>query len=147
MYICNIKKCGRCFGKIGHLRNHQKSHLKPYKCQHFNICHKSFATKYDLKIHERYHLNLKCEICKFCKMKFCDPRNLRKHIMHIHGNNNNKHLFICKKCKKQFKRKDSLQKHFQIHLNQNDRKSFKCKQCHICFTFKHNLNKHLKKFH
>ena len=80
-------------------------------------------------------------------MKFNDPSNLRKHIKNIHKINDSLKPFICKHCKKQFNRKESLQKHFQTHLKVKDRKLYHCQQCNICFTFKSNLNKHSKKFH
>ena len=146
LYICDIGGCNKYFHRKGQLRIHQFTHCKPFKCTHFQ-CQRSFGTKYDLKIHERTHSKEKKEICKFCGMKYHDPRNLKKHIKYVHESHVAQRPYVCRKCKKAFNRKDLLQIHYQTHLNPEDRKIFKCEKCDKSFTFKQNLSKHKRKFH
>merc|ERR1712098_355396 len=134
--------CSKKFMELKHLTAHLKEHTKPFKC---TVCYRSFGKKYDLKIHCRLHSDELVEKCKLCKMTFKDPANLRKHVKNIHQNKDKPKPFSCRYCHKQFSRKESLKKHFQIHLK--ERMVYECKQCETCFTLKHNLNKHMKKYH
>ena len=55
--------------------------------------------------------------CKFCDKKFNEPSSFKRHIKNIHFLSNDiaSKPFRCKKCMKEFKKKDFLQKHWQTH--------------------------------
>ena len=149
IYFCDFKECGKGFMSKKEQTVHRMQHLKPFKCSYSRICTKSFAKRYDLKIHERTHCELQSEKCTFCGTKFRDPANLRKHIRGMHLKDTAVKPYVCKYCHKQFSRKESLQKHFQTHFNHltaNDR-LFECEKCAGCFVNKSNLSKHCRTIH
>ena len=116
IYFCDFKGCNKIFEKKSILNKHKKVHIKSYRCSFTSIgCTQCFSTKKDKKVHERIHRNQKCEVCRFCCKAFTDPAALRKHIKYIHEDGIGCTPFVCKECRKQFKRKDSLQKHWQTH--------------------------------
>jgi len=136
-------------------RKEKTRNNRKFKCE---ICKKLVGTNYDLKIHLRTHKNERCEECKFCGKKFCDPATLRKHIKYIHTDNGlMEKQFVCRKCHKRFRWKNSLKTHLQTQHQQNqnstltlkERKVYVCpvNECQISFTYKSNCNAHLKKFH
>lgn len=148
-YICNFDGCSKVFGTLGKRDWHQQIHLKLFSC---NICFKKFGRKRDLKIHERIHFNDKCEECRYCNKKFCDPSSKNRHIRTIHGNGNNNGIkikkFICVKCYKPFTQKGHLQRHLATHLAREDRELFECDKCPgKTFTTKRNLKRHHVRFH
>lgn len=148
-YFCDYPNCDKVFNDKKTHYKHLREHKKLYKCSFNEICNKSFSKKQDVLIHEKIHKNLKNEICKYCDKKFIHPSNLHRHIKYIHNSGIESKPFFCRKCKKQFSRKESLIKHLRSHLNRNDRKIFYCNfdGCDMSFTSKSNRNRHLRVIH
>lgn len=140
---------------VSNNRKHKSNKNNNFKC---GICSKLFRDNYDLKIHLRTHRKESCEKCNYCSKKFCDPATLRKHIKYIHVDNGlSEKQFICRKCHKRFKYKNSLKTHLQtIHkfgqhrnITKSKRRIYKCpvNECEKSFTYKSNCNAHLRRFH
>mmetsp|Transcript_74746 Transcript_74746/g.118941 ORF Transcript_74746/g.118941 Transcript_74746/m.118941 type:complete len:213 (-) Transcript_74746:22-660(-) len=148
VYHCD--ECNKVFYRLGIYNKHRKVHVKKYRCPYIHLgCNRSFATKKDLRIHERIHCNERCEICSFCLRGFTDPAALRKHIKYVHEMDKSvsSKQYVCRECKKQFARKDSLQKHWQIHAKKEERATIKCDVCNVSFTFRCNYFKHKRLYH
>ena len=158
IYCCDYNGCNKIFTRLGVYNKHRKTHIKKYRCTYIHTgCNREFATRKALEIHERIHSKERTEICKFCLRSFTDPAALRKHIKYIHKNDNcnneksgngiNIKPFRCKHCKKQFDRKDSLQKHWRTHAKIGDEQKSFCQICNKSFTFKFNYRKHQRLYH
>ena len=149
-FRCDYNGCNRIFFQLALFNRHKLTHSKPFKCT-FNpkVCQKSFGRDAERKIHERIHFLSKYDECKFCRKRFNDPSNYRKHIKLKHGNNNGVILkpFICRKCHKRFINKFCLQSHQKTHLIKTKREEFKCNHCDKIFFYKSNCNRHIKKYH
>ena len=65
-YQCNYGKCNKRFENYKLFMKHKRNHIKLYKCLFSDICHKSFANKYDRLIHEKIHKCKKDQICYLC---------------------------------------------------------------------------------
>eukprot|EP01084_Bolivina_argentea_P131722 232468_1 len=128
--------CRYCFGIFINrekLLIHQKTYnhinnkqIISYKIKNKTIntckfCHKQFNRKWELKMHERIHRNIRPEICKFCNKTFTEPSTKRKHIKQIHNNGIPK-PYKCKKCYKQFRMKKELKNHLTSHLKRQKKK-------------------------
>ena len=103
-------------------------------------------------MHEEIHVKSEEDVikkCKFCRKQFCGLSALKVHVSstHCHENEILFKPFRCRKCLKEFTRKDALQKHMVSHLKRSERKMFDCKQCDAWFTLKCNLLKHVRIIH
>merc|ERR1712228_118265 len=145
LFECDAFGCNKCYKTLSLLNLHKKAHSKPFKC----FCGKSFTRNNDLQRHKETHSNNDCEaqfiFCTFCKETFCSKSSLKKHIDSIHQSASKQ--FVCRKCCKQFRRKDELQSHFKSHLTAASKKVYDCKTCHTSFSTKSNRTKHMKKSH
>ena len=115
-YECDV--CGKIFTRSDHLVIHQRTHTgeKPYEC---DVCKKMFSNPSAFKKHKNMHLLCKScnkEIiqphdvqeyfvqdehtkqfnCKKCDEKFCDSKELVKHIARQHGNDGTYQCRLCK---------------------------------------------------
>ena len=102
---------------------------KPFECG-YEGCGKRYTRKNDLRLHFVKHTGdspYKCYMGECTgEVAFCKQHELTRHI-HVY------HTFVkpfeCKICKKQFRRKDTLDRHSRnIHTKQNEQKSPKRKR-------------------
>eukprot|EP01083_Nonionella_stella_P186357 681944_1 len=141
-YFCEHNGCHKAFDRLEYFNKHQKTHFKPFMC---SLCHYRGSSKNDLIIHQRTHSNKRTEKCTFCGNAFKDPAALRKHIKYIHFSGVQCKPFVCRKCKKSFARKESLQIHWVTHGK--NKTMFPCDQCESTFTLKSNYTKHKRLYH
>lgn len=97
--------------------SNNSSKLKPYLC---HICNNLFEAKGDLKIH--------LEICK------AERKNSIKNAKE------EKVIYVCESCNKEFKNRQYFQSHLLKHTNQ---KLFLCEICDKTFSAQHCLKRHM----
>lgn len=86
--------------------------VKTYYCCMIPDCHKSYASKFNLRRHVRNkHQKIKIIRCHKCKRTFSSNQNLKEHM--------NIHLgirpFECSVCGKEFRQSSQLSIHRRIH--------------------------------
>ncbi|EHK15920.1 uncharacterized protein TRIVIDRAFT_217118 [Trichoderma virens Gv29-8] len=80
--------------------------------------------------------------CEECGKSFTRERDLRKHLVETHGNNES---LECEQCDKTFATEDDLMLHMKTA--HNDPKPYKCKECTTTFSSRYNLNEHVTAVH
>ncbi|KAK3995077.1 hypothetical protein QBC44DRAFT_32904 [Cladorrhinum sp. PSN332] len=114
---------------------------KPFQCD-IAGCHKRFAQKTHLEIHERAHTGESPYICTACGKGFTQPGNLKAHWRRHTGEK----PFKCTLCDKRFPQKGNLQAHMKSH---DKTRPFVCMldKCNKRFSVRGNLKSHQNKFH
>uniref|UniRef100_A0A3P9KEY8 Zinc finger and BTB domain containing 48 n=1 Tax=Oryzias latipes TaxID=8090 RepID=A0A3P9KEY8_ORYLA len=104
-------------------------------------CHKSFKSKYYLKVHNRRHTGEKPFTCQKCDKKY-----LRKESLFLHETRGcpieQKHS--CLLCPSSFDTKAELCSHIVSHTGQMP---YRCLTCHEQFMYKNSLTMHMMKVH
>lgn len=144
-------KCGDCGKKFPSkplLRDHQRIHVKNFRCQY---CERRFTKTWYL---DRHHgqclpLLLSADIsqlfkmkgsfeCYTCKMTSFESFGQLK--IHNAGNHSGQTIFNCNICQQTFNVRERLVSRLSGHAN----KRFKCDTCSKMFTKKRNLKRHCR---
>lgn len=86
--------CSFCNKKLltkQHLETHERTHVKPFKCEFNDQCDAGFTTAKLLETHiQRAHVSKHEErlTCQFCKKKYQSPSKLRQHLLKGHNSDN-----------------------------------------------------------
>ncbi|ELU08264.1 hypothetical protein CAPTEDRAFT_189169 [Capitella teleta] len=139
-------------------------HVKPYGCAWKN-CGKGFPSRAELLRHSLVHTKAKPFECPVCGRRFSLKGNLTKHFIGMHRQHGQplpppqsvhddlasallvpglNHVCPLPNCRKAFRNRDCLKKHFMIHTGV---KPFKCPQCPYMARQKHHLNHHVNRIH
>ncbi|NP_001091385.1 zinc finger and BTB domain containing 48 S homeolog [Xenopus laevis] len=113
---------------------------KPVQC---STCHKTFLSKYYLKVHNRKHTGEKPFQCLKCGKRYFRKENLIEHEAR-NCMNRTEQVFTCTLCKEVFKRRLELRVHMVSHTGEMP---YKCLSCPQQFMQKKSLQNHNIKFH
>uniref|UniRef100_A0A670J4G7 Zinc finger and BTB domain-containing protein 48 n=1 Tax=Podarcis muralis TaxID=64176 RepID=A0A670J4G7_PODMU len=112
----------------------------PVECP---TCHKSFLSKYYLKVHNRKHTGEKPFECSKCGKCYFRKENLLEHEAR-NCMNRSEQVFTCSVCQEMFKRRMELRVHMVSHTGEMP---YKCSSCIQQFMQKKDLQSHLIKLH
>ncbi|XP_018081629.1 telomere zinc finger-associated protein [Xenopus laevis] len=113
---------------------------KPVQC---STCHKTFLSKYYLKVHNRKHTGEKPFQCLKCGKCYLRKENLIEHEAR-NCMNRSEQVFTCTLCKEVFKRRLELRVHMVSHTGEMP---YKCLSCPQQFMQKKSLQNHSIKLH
>ena len=91
-------KCDHCPTKF-HSRQakeyHENAeHIDVQEDETCDICEKTFSAKVCLKNHQKYaHSEDKTHACVLCDVKFKQKKDMRTHVLHVHGFNMSKSMY------------------------------------------------------
>ncbi|XP_041426216.1 zinc finger and BTB domain containing 48 S homeolog isoform X1 [Xenopus laevis] len=108
---------------------------KPVQC---STCHKTFLSKYYLKVHNRKHTGEKPFQCLKCGKRYFRKENLIEHEAR-NCMNRTEQVFTCTLCKEVFKRRLELRVHMVSHTGEMP---YKCPTCGKCFFSRTELHLH-----
>lgn len=102
--------CGKCFGRISHVRRHQLLHTgdKPYQCE---VCQERFTRIENRDRHMAVHTKMRPYSCSMCSKGFTQLNRLKVHML-IHTGDR---PIECPTCNKRFKRIDHMRVHLRTH--------------------------------
>ena len=118
------EKCNKFFSCKAYLRKHYKTLL--HKEQH-SVRHKELQEK---------------AVCEMCKKTFFRKDRLKRHLLNIHGENQN---FPCETCGKVFKCKKYLNRHYNSQHKEKavcEKQKLPCETCGKLFACKRYLKTH-----
>ena len=153
-------QCDHCPSKF------QSKQAKEYheNVQHFDVhedetcalCGKTFSGKVCLKNHQKYvHSGDKDHECVICDVKFKQKKDMRTHVLNVHGFNMSKSMYgnpeeqeryECDMCDSSYKQKKDLNHHKRQKHEQHNIE-FPCAQCSSIFKAKKTLTAHIKMKH
>ncbi|XP_042334684.1 telomere zinc finger-associated protein [Sceloporus undulatus] len=125
--------------EAGLLRN-RRGTTDPVECP---TCHKSFLSKYYLKVHNRKHTGEKPFECSKCGKCYFRKENLLEHEAR-NCMNRSEQVFPCSVCQEVFKKRVELRLHMVTHTGEMP---YKCSSCAQQFMQKKDLQSHLIKHH
>ncbi|XP_063173450.1 telomere zinc finger-associated protein isoform X2 [Candoia aspera] len=113
---------------------------EPVECP---TCHKSFLSKYYLKVHNRKHTGEKPFECSKCGKCYFRKENLLDHEAR-NCVSRSEQVHTCSVCQEAFKRRGELRLHMVTHTGEMP---YKCCSCIQQFMQKKELQSHLIKLH
>ncbi|XP_007900312.1 telomere zinc finger-associated protein [Callorhinchus milii] len=113
---------------------------EPVECP---TCHKTFLSKYYLKVHNRKHTGEKPFKCSKCGKCYFRKENLLKHEARNCLTRADV-IYTCPECKETFKGRIELRKHVVSHTGEMP---YKCLSCPHQFMQKRDLQSHMIKSH
>ncbi|KAL8198646.1 UNVERIFIED_CONTAM: hypothetical protein K2H54_019465 [Gekko kuhli] len=122
------------------LLGNRRGTAEPVECP---TCHKSFLSKYYLKVHNRKHTGEKPFECSKCGKCYFRKENLLEHEAR-NCMNRSEQVFTCSVCQEVFKRRLELRLHMVSHTGEMP---YKCSSCIQQFMQKKDLQSHLIKLH
>ncbi|XP_040389666.1 telomere zinc finger-associated protein isoform X1 [Cygnus olor] len=117
-----------------------KGTAAPAECP---TCHKTFLSKYYLKVHNRKHTGEKPFECSKCGKCYFRKENLLEHEAR-NCMNRSEQVFTCSVCQEVFKRRMELRLHMVSHTGEMP---YKCSSCAQQFMQKKDLQSHMIKLH
>ncbi|NXD55463.1 TZAP protein, partial [Corvus moneduloides] len=118
----------------------RKGTAVPVECP---TCHKTFLSKYYLKVHNRKHTGEKPFECSKCGKCYFRKENLLEHEAR-NCMNRSEQVFTCSACPEVFKRRMELRLHMVSHTGEMP---YKCSSCSQQFMQKKDLQSHMIKLH
>ncbi|XP_056186111.1 telomere zinc finger-associated protein [Falco biarmicus] len=118
----------------------RKGTAVPVECP---TCHKTFLSKYYLKVHNRKHTGEKPFECSKCGKCYFRKENLLEHEAR-NCMNRSEQVFTCSVCQEVFKRRMELRLHMVSHTGEMP---YKCSSCVQQFMQKKDLQSHMIKLH
>ncbi|XP_067423152.1 telomere zinc finger-associated protein isoform X4 [Emydura macquarii macquarii] len=118
----------------------RKGTAVPVECP---TCHKTFLSKYYLKVHNRKHTGEKPFECSKCGKCYFRKENLLEHEAR-NCMNRSEQVFTCSVCQEIFKRRMELRLHMVSHTGEMP---YKCSSCVQQFMQKKDLQSHMIKLH
>ncbi|KAM8927020.1 zinc finger and BTB domain-containing protein 48 isoform 2-T2 [Pelodytes ibericus] len=112
----------------------------PVECP---TCHKTFLSKYYLKVHNRKHTGEKPFECSKCSKSYFRKENLMEHEAR-NCMSRTEQAFSCTLCHEVFKRRLDLRVHMVSHTGDMP---YKCSTCTQQFMQKKHLQSHMVKLH
>lgn len=141
LYACDF--CERTFTIKVKLKNHIRSHTKPFSCP---SCDKAFSELSSLKKHVASHSKNKPYICGTCNKRFTHKTFLVVHLRTHTG----ERPYACNLCDKTFTQLGHATSHKRTHelplLKIPEQKQYSCSLCDKSFVERSWLNRH-KKIH
>ncbi|XP_054857430.1 telomere zinc finger-associated protein isoform X1 [Eublepharis macularius] len=122
------------------LLGNRRGTAEPVECP---TCHKSFLSKYYLKVHNRKHTGEKPFECSKCGKCYFRKENLLEHEAR-NCLNRSEQVFTCSVCQEVFKKRLELRLHMVSHTGEMP---YKCSSCIQQFMQKKDLQSHLIKLH
>ena len=158
----NCDSCSKSFhSKQAQDYHYSVVHSKAHKKEKCNICGKEFSANVSLVEHIKYfHSDNREHSCPLCESRFKQKKDMRVHMLNIHGSNMSKERYgnlegqerlKCDACGSTFKYKKGLNEHIRVKHETTSEPStskiFKCNQCSSVFTMQKNLTAHEKLKH
>ncbi|XP_026675847.1 zinc finger protein 226-like [Diaphorina citri] len=108
------------------------------------VCHKTYSTPRQMRIHLREAHSQKKYACDVCGKQFTSTNRVSQHKAHSHFGiiKTIQRKFECDFCKKKFYRNFDLQEHINTHTGN---KPYQCQICNKSFGTRRNYRLHLKR--
>ena len=130
--------------KLTHPKKYRSKSQTTHKCK---ICGRCFYNLSYLKAHENKHSGQEPFRCDICRRSCMTSNQLKMHRM---THSEDRPIYSCAKCEKQFKQMKGLSKHMRKHQNTSDDDvsrstvtKFKCTVCEIYLQRSSSLKRHM----